>query len=242
MKEKNKLRIYILNRNLITQLRAIILLIMLLLLLRLPRYRAVNAPIFKGPERGSVAITVNVDWGEDCIPRMLKIFEEMDVRATFFLTGRWVKKFPNLTRVIYEKGHEIGNHGYEHLHPKRLSDEALRHLIKNNQLLLEEICGVRTTLFAPPYGEFDRRIVKIANQLGHEVIMWSVDTIDWQRPDPGVIVNRVRRKLEDGAIILMHPTEPTLQALPEIIKTVRNRNLKLVTVSELLKGGSKDED
>ena len=185
--------------------------------------------------KNRIALTVNVDWGEEFLPGMLRILHEKGVKCTFFITGNWAEKYPDLVREIIRLGHEIGNHGYRHLHPANLSNEELIELIKKNEELILNISnGYQTTLFAPPYGEVDKRIVKVAAELGYVTIMWSADTVDWQRPAPEIIVQRAISKIDDGGIILMHPTEPSLYALSDIIETLQKRDYSFVTVSELI--------
>lgn len=172
--------------------------------------------------------------GEKYLPGMLRILHENQVKVTFFVTGKWARKCPDLLQEMAAMGHEIGNHGYNHAHPKQLSNEALAKLIKDNEELIYKVTGQRTKLFAPPYGEVDSRITKVASKLGYDTIMWSADTVDWQRPSPDIIVQRVMAKIDDGGIILMHPTEPTLYALEDIINNLRQRGYEIVTVSELI--------
>lgn len=192
-------------------------------------------PYYHGPEtKEEMAITINVAWGQEHIPKMLEVLEEKDVKVTFFFLGKWVKKFPELTERIADKGHEVGNHGYQHFHPNQLSRNRLTELIKKNEKLLQEITGEQTELFAPPYGEYNDQVVKVADELGYKTIMWTADTVDWQRPKPEVIIHRVMRKAGKGGIVLMHPTEPTAKALPKMIDKLRAKGYKLVTVSKLL--------
>ncbi|MFW5787272.1 MAG: polysaccharide deacetylase family protein, partial [Halanaerobiales bacterium] len=132
----------------------------------------------------NIALTVNVDWGEEYIPDMLEVLSEYNIKATFFVTGKWVEKNPELLKKIHDKGHEIGNHGYLHLHPADLSPSSLHKLIKKNEDLIYKLTGKQTKLFAPPYGEVNDKIVKSASDIGYKTIMWSADTIDWQRPSP----------------------------------------------------------
>ena len=181
-----------------------------------------------------ISLTFNVDWGREYIPSILDILEEKNVKATFFLTGNWAEKNPELTRKITDQNHEIGNHGYRHRHLTEISESGLIDLIKKNEELLYELTEERTSLFAPPYGEVDRRITSIAESIDYKTILWSADTIDWQRPSPGLIVQRAVNKVSDGGIILMHPTEPTVRALPDIITTLQNRGFNFVTVSQLI--------
>ncbi|MFW6023030.1 MAG: polysaccharide deacetylase family protein [Halanaerobiaceae bacterium] len=203
--------------------------------LDLPTFSNPNNAYYHGV-RGSnnISLTINVDWGEEYLPGMLNILEENNVRATFFVTGNWANKNPEILKKIVKLGHEIGNHGYSHKHPKQLSDDGLVDLIKKNEELIFKITGEKTDLFAPPYGEVDERISNIARKIGYNTIMWSADTIDWQRPTPEIIIQRAVNKIDDGGIILMHPTEPSLAALDDIIKTLQGREYKFVKVSELI--------
>ncbi len=195
------------------------------------------SPIFQGPSTHKAAsLTINVAWGEEELPELLAILKQYGVKATFFFDGDWVKKFPNFVRQIFKEGHEVANHGLYHGHPVQMGRDELKRLILENSQLLKEVIGREPAkLFAPPYGEFNEQIVAVAGNLGYRTIMWTIDTIDWKRPAPEVIFRRVIDKIKPGAIILMHPTVPTVVALEEIIKALKSQGYSLVTVSELLK-------
>ncbi len=181
-----------------------------------------------------IALTFNVFWGEEYISGLLDILKENNVKSTFFMGGMWVKKFPDLTKKIYLQGHEIGSHGYSHPHPDSLSKSANIKEIEKTEGLLYEVTGIKPNLFAPPYGERGPAVLQAAEEAGYTTILWSVDTIDWQRPDSGTIVRRVVQKAESGSIVLMHPTDPTVKALPEIIKRLQEKGYSFVTVSSML--------
>ncbi|MGQ9557698.1 MAG: polysaccharide deacetylase family protein [Desulfurispora sp.] len=208
--------------------------------------RPAGAPVYSGdPGTPYVALTVNVFWGEEYLPAMLDIMQKYNVRATFFLGGSWVKKFPELAGNIARAGHEVGNHSYSHPYPDRLSREANQREIQRAEEEIYRATGVRTRLYAPPYGERGKAVLDAARELGYTTILWSVDTIDWQRPSPQVITRRVLDKVHNGAIILMHPTAPTVQALPGMISGLRARGYLPVTVSQLLQhrpGGERDDE
>lgn len=172
-------------------------------------------------------------WGEEFVPEMLKILEKNKVHITFNMGGQWAEKFPELTRQIAEQGHEMGNHGYSHPHPTYLSKKQNIDEIKNRKDNLSTD-REKTNLFAPPYGEYNDMVLEAAGSIGYKTILWSIDTIDWQRPAPQVIVDRVMRKSHNGAIVLMHPTAPTVKALPEIIRRLSDEGYKFVTVSEII--------
>lgn len=194
-----------------------------------------NQPIYQGSGRyKEIALTVNVFWGEEYIPRMLEILKQNDVKATFFLGGTWVKKYPELAARIAAEGHEIGSHGYSHPHPDQLSKyENLRDIQKAEEVIYQAT-GIRPVLFAPPYGERGPAVLKAADEASYTTVLWSVDTLDWQLPDPQVIVQRVTGRAHNGAIVLMHPTAPTVKALPEIVKKLKTGGYQLVNVSKIL--------
>jgi len=199
---------------------------------------AMLKPIYRvDTSEPAVALAFNVAWGEEWVPAILEILAEAGAKSTFFITGTWAAKFPHLVQAMVAAGNEIANHGYDHPHPEKLSESELVALIEKNETLLRELTGVRTRLFAPPYGEVNQRIAAVAGRLGYATIMWTVDTIDWQRPEPGVIVERAERRLAGGNIILVHPTEPTVAALPVILERFAEKGYKAVTVSRLLELG-----
>lgn len=193
-------------------------------------------PIYQGSsERKEIALTCNVFWGEEYLPPMLEILERNEVPVTFFVGGTWAERFPELTRELLTRGHEIGSHGYSHPHPDRISkDENLKD-IKKCEDILKKLTGKRPVLYAPPYGERGPAVLQAANEAGYKTILWSIDTVDWKRPPADSIVEKVVSNAHNGAIVLIHPTEPTVGALSRIIKELKDQGYALVTVSQLLR-------
>jgi len=192
-------------------------------------------PVYAGPpDSPMIALTVNVDWGEECIPELLAVSKKEKVRMTFFVTGRWADKFPELVRRVHRAGHEIGNHAYSHAHPDQLSVRENLDEIERTAAVLARITGQQTRLFAPPYGERGPAVLEAAEAAGHRTILWTIDGIDWQHPPADKIVARVLNRAHNGAIVLLHPTEQTVEALPVIVSGLRQRGFELVTVSQLL--------
>lgn len=192
-------------------------------------------PIYQGDSsKKEIALTCNVVWGEEFVPKMLDILKENKVKMTFNIGGDWAVKFPNLTKQMADDKHELGNHGYSHPHPNNISYAKNTEEILDTQEAVFKAAKVKTNLFAPPYGEFNKVVLQAAGDHGYRTILWSIDTIDWQRPAPEVLIQRVLDKAHNGAIVLMHPTDPTVKALPTIIKELKKRGYKLVTVSQLL--------
>lgn len=199
-----------------------------------------DGPVFHVPtEERAWALAVNVDWGEEHLPALLETLARFGVRATFFPTGRWAKLNPQWVERFVAEGHEVGNHGMSHPHPKQLSDAALKALIDDNARLLAEMTGGRAVnLFAPPYGEFDDRIVAVARESGHVTVLWTIDTVDWRRPPASAIVERVVGRMRPGAIVLSHPVEATVEALPVIFQRLAAAGYSAVPVGELLRAAA----
>lgn len=193
-------------------------------------------PIYQGdPNYKKMALTFNVDWGEEYLPDMLEILKSNNVKATFFVTGRFAAKFPQLVQKIAAEGHEIGNHGYSHPHPDKISKRENQNEIKKAEAEIIKTCGVKTTLFAPPYGEHKPHVVEAAEEIGYKTILWTIDTIDWDKSrQPEVIYEKVIKSAQNGAIVLMHPTDRTVLALEKMIRTLQEQEYDLVTVSEIL--------
>jgi len=197
-----------------------------------------DQPVRKVPGRPKqMAITVNVDWGNEVIPGMLDVFDRYGVKATFFLTGRWAAAFPEMAALIASRGHEIANHGVSHAHPVQLSTHDLRSHIGENADILRRAAGVEPApLYAPPYGEVNDRVVREAAALGYWTTLWTLDTIDWQEPAPDTIVQRIVPRAEDGAIVLMHPKPQTLEALPRLIEGLQAKGYALVPLYRMILG------
>lgn len=195
-------------------------------------------PVYQGQTKEQrVALAVNVDWGEDVLPDLLQALTENDVKATFFITGRFAEKFPDLVQQIASAGHEIGNHGYKHPHPDQLSTAQNQKDITEAETVLQKLTGQKPVLYAPPYGEHGHTCLEAAEQCGYTTILWTMDTVDWEEPAPShdTLVQRVTGdKLTNGAIILMHPKAHTAEALPDIIRTIRAKGYTCGTVSEVL--------
>lgn len=192
-------------------------------------------PIYKGnPHKPMVTLMVNVAWGNEYLPSMLKTLDDENVRATFFFDGTWLSKNMDLAKEIAERGHEVSNHGYSHKDMSKLNRQQAIDEIAKTEKLLQDGLGVQNQWFAPPSGDFDQETVEIAYELKLRTVLWTIDTVDWMKPTPESIVNKISRRLEPGALILMHPTESSSIALPSIIREVKARDMVLGTVSELL--------
>jgi peptidoglycan-N-acetylglucosamine deacetylase len=193
------------------------------------------APIYKGnPEKEMVSFIINVAWGNEFLPDILSTLKKHHVKASFFLEGRWVQKNPDLAKMIAEAGHELGNHSYTHPDMSKISSSKIHEEIVKTNDVIEATTGKQVTLLAPPSGYFNNEVVKIAAQQKLKTVIWTVDTIDWQKPSPDTLLKRVTGKIHNGALILMHPTEVTTNSLEHLIIEIKNKGYKIDTVSDML--------
>ncbi|GAB6154522.1 polysaccharide deacetylase family protein [Desulfosporosinus burensis] len=190
-----------------------------------------------------MAITINVDWGEEYIPAILDELDKGKARVTFFVTGRWAKKNPDILKMISNRGHQIENHGYSHPHPDRLSVSANQEEIKKTETIIEEIIGQKTHLYAPPYGEKGASGLRAAKELGYQTILWTLDTVDWRADStPEIIAKRIINPAirfgikpnKSGAIVLMHPKANTVKALPVILHQLAVQGYSFQSLDELI--------
>lgn len=192
-------------------------------------------PIYQGSaDEKKVAFACNVVWGNEYLPDILRILKENDIKISFFIGGDWAGKNQDALKTIADAGHELGNHGENHKKQSQLNIEQNKREILKAEESIKKVTGVKTTLFAPPYGDLNKTVVDTAESLGYKVIMWSIDTIDWNTKDYTMILERVNKKRHSGAIVLMHPTEVTVKALPELIKSLQADGYKITTVSDVL--------
>ena len=136
-----------------------------------------------------------------------------------------------IAKRLVEEGHEIANHGYFHKDHKNLNYENNCKEIQNTSTIINALCGVTPTLFAPPSGSFSNTTLEVAYDLNYKVIMWSKDTIDWRDKNAALIYSRATKNVKKGDFVLMHPMKETADALPDILKYYENNGLKTVTVS-----------
>lgn len=191
-------------------------------------------PIFIGPDKPMVSFMVNVAWGNENIPAILELMAKAQCKSTFFLQGEWTYTFSNLARKILNEGHEIGSHAYTHPDMRGMTKEYIEwELQKTNEVINKEL-GLKPMFFTPPSGAFDDRVVRIAANEGMLTVLSTIDTQDWKRPAPEFMVQQVKAKIKNGSIILIHPTDSTVNALPGIIKILKDQGFKMVPISRLL--------
>lgn len=218
--------------------------LIILTLIRLPGIKAIGVynsyrelPIyFVDTEEKKVALTFDCAWGADDIPQILKALKDENIKATFFIVGQWAEKYPDAVKMISEDGHDIANHSYSHLRMGALDKESIKKDLAKCSSILEGLTGRKVDLFRPPYGDYTNNVVAAAREVGHYTIQWNIDSLDWK---PGItreeIMNRIKKRLVPGSIILFHNDTPhTASLLPEIIAEIKNNGYSFVPVSQLI--------
>lgn len=171
--------------------------------------------------------------------KILSILEKYNIKATFFVIGVNIENYPDELKRIYAAGHEIGNHSYDHHSTLGLEREELNKEIEICEELIYNNTGMKPTLFRPPQGKFNEKLTEITAKKGYSIILWSIDTRDWEHASPNNIAQTVTKNIDGGDIILMHDyisgKNTTCDALEIIIPALQAKGYKFVTVSELLK-------
>lgn len=190
------------------------------------------------PDRPWVALTFDAHYDAEPLLPLLDLLAQEGLQATFFTTGRWAERNPNLIRRLAEEGHELGNHSYSHPKFTELTDEEIVAQVTRTDALLRDLTGGRVSPYVrPPFGNRDARVLRVLLREGFVPVYWTVDTWDWKSE---VSARQVRaRALEaadNGAIVLMHATTfKTVEALPGLLAGLREKGLTPGTVTDVLR-------
>jgi len=196
-----------------------------------PSYRSGGSP-----RRRVVALTFD-DGPAAITPRFLRVLENENVPATFFLVGRQIAGHEALLNRMLRDGFALGDHTMTHANVAGGRPSTARE-VEGPIGIIRRASGYRPCLFRAPYGAVSRRLIARARALGMASIEWNVDPRDWSRPGTGTIEHRILSETRPGSIIIMHdgggPRGQTLAALPHIIRALRGRGYHFDTVPHLL--------
>lgn len=191
-------------------------------------------------EDKKVALSFDTAWGNDDIQRILDILSKNNVKATFFMTGEWVEKYPEDVKAIAAAGHDLGNHSENHKQMSQLSKEECAEEIIKAHDRVKKLTGIEMTLFRPPYGDYNNTLVQTARECGYYTIQWDVDSQDWKDYGVDSIVKKTveNKNLSNGSIIIFHNgTKYTPEALERVILGVKEKGYEIVPVSQLIYHG-----
>lgn len=181
-----------------------------------------------------IALTFDCAWNDDDIDSILDTLDKYNCKATFFVVGDWAEKYSESLKKIYDRGHEIGNHSYNHADYTKMSAEAITADLDKCDGIVESITGERPYLMRAPSGGYNNTVVKAVEDSGRMYIQWSVDGIDYGDAEAQDIYERSVRRTQNGDIILLHNgTKNTAAILPKILEALECK-YEFVTVSELI--------
>lgn len=198
-----------------------------------------NEVYIHGPSfRNAVSLTFDDGPDSTITPRVLDILNLYNVKAGFFFMGSRVDLNPQLVKRAYNEGHLILNHSWNHPNFTNEDLASVRNQIVRTEERIKSNIGMRPTYVRPPYGAVDERILPAITGTGNKVVIWSIDSMDWvQNVDKNTIVNNVLNNVRPGDIVLLHSypnLTVVLDALPEIITSLRSRGYSIISLAELL--------
>ena len=189
-------------------------------------------------EEPLVALTFNCAWETNDIPQLLDLLEKENIKATFFLVGQWVERYPDSVRQIAAAGHEIGNHSYSHVDFVGEQENIILQQMDKTDALIRDLTGTSPGLARVPSGSYDSRVIRLLRRQGYEVIQWDVDSVDWQKPPADEMTRKVVENVQNGSIVLFHSgADTTMEALPDVIAGLREKGYRFTTVGNLLLKG-----
>ena len=190
-----------------------------------------------------VSISFDAAWGNEDTQQLIDILGKYSIKATFFVVGEWVDKYPESVKALSDAGHEVMNHSNEHDHLSQLSREQIVADLNACNDKIEAVTGVRPTLIRPPYGEYDDKVITAIRGMGMEPIQWSIDSLDWKDLTASEITKRVTGKAHAGGIVLFHnAAKHTPEALPAILEALLQEGYTFVPISELILPGEYNVD
>lgn len=205
--------------------------------IQIPAFSTKEGPkaIYKGDK--DIALTFNIGWGDEKAEPILDALKKENIKtATFFLSGSWAERHPDIVNRIVKDGFEIGILGYDYVDYTDLDESKIRRDLLRAQDSFKKLNIKEIELVRAPTGHFDEKTLKIAERLGYTVVHWSIDSMDWENPGVDKIVSNVK-KAKKGDIVLLHASDSakqTAKAIPLIAKELQQKNVKLVSVSEMI--------
>ncbi len=186
-------------------------------------------------EEKLVSISFDAAWGNEDTEQLIETLKKYNVKATFFVVGEWVDKFPESVKALSDAGHEVMNHSDTHPHMTQISVDKMKEEVEACNDKIEKLIGKRPNLFRAPYGDYNNDVVQAVRECDCYTIQWDVDSLDWKDLSAAEITKRVTEKVNCGSIVLFHnAAKHTPEALPEIIEKLQGDGYKFVPISEII--------
>lgn len=186
-------------------------------------------------DKKKIALTFNCAWDDTGFEKLMTILREENIKCTFFFVGSFCEAYPNVVKRVHEEGHEIGNHSMLHNDPvKQEYSEIVSDISRCNDVIYS-LTGEKCKLYRPPSGSYDNKTIEAAESLGMTAIQWDADSVDWKNPSSEKIISRITKNVTNGSIVLFHLGKAnTLEALPDIIRILKNEGYSFTTVGSIL--------
>ncbi|MCH5584120.1 polysaccharide deacetylase family protein [Shimazuella sp. AN120528] len=186
-----------------------------------------------------VALTFDDGPDNNYTPKILDILKKEHIKATFFVVGTMAKRYPSSLKRIYDEGHVIGNHSWNHPVLSKLPAPAVMKQIEDTNNVVTSVIGKTPILVRPPYGALNKKLESVVGKKGFKLIYWDVDTLDWNHQSPDKIMATVKKELKKGSIILQHcagaqSIQATVDVLPKLIAYLRSQGYEFVTIDKML--------
>lgn len=188
-------------------------------------------------DKPQISISFDAAWGNDDTKDLLATLKKHNVKATFFMTGGWIEKYPDDVKAIAAEGHDLGNHSENHKQMSQLSAEQCKEELMKPHEKVKKLTGKDMILFRPPYGDYNDTLIPVCRENQYYAIQWDVDSLDWKDYDAATIIRRVteHKHLGNGSIILCHNGgKHTAEALDELLSTLKEKGFTLVPISQLI--------
>jgi peptidoglycan/xylan/chitin deacetylase (PgdA/CDA1 family) len=194
--------------------------------------------------QSAVALTFDDGPHPEYTPELLQVLDQYGVTASFFWLGVCVNRYPQVAKAVYDRGHWIGLHGYDHRMFPNLAPNELKHSLEQTQAAIASACqldleSVRASIrdVRPPNGVFTPQTLNYLRQWNYRPVMWSVVPEDWVRPGISIVVQRVRQQVENGSLIVLHDGicggQDVAKTTAQILEILLEQGFTFVTVDQL---------
>lgn len=193
-------------------------------------------PVYSVDTRGEKVCALSFDaaWGATRTESILDILDDAGIKATFFLTDIWMDEYPEMVKVIADRGHELALHSHSHPNLTQIDQRTLLEEIDKNRQRLKELTGIEAKAFRPPFGAYNNQVVRTLMDQGLLPVQWSADSLDWKELSAEEIVTKLKKDISPGGIVLFHNDGlHTPEALPALIGWLKEQGYSFKTVSDL---------
>ena len=187
-------------------------------------------------ENKKVAFSFDAAWGNEDTEQLIKILGKYDIKATFFVVGAWVDKYPESVKQLSDAGHDVENHSNSHPHMPQLSKQQMISELTACNEKITAVTGTSPVLFRAPYGDYSNAMIENVRSIGMYPIQWDVDSRDWKEEyTTDMIVKGVTENVKPGSIVLFHNAAVnTPEALPVIIEKLLADGYEFVLIEDLI--------